>query len=155
MSFQGRILALGWNAQPCTFLVSLVAPVCFPHLRHSCIFLCRPFNLAWNQNMTSDRGSTPPSKEGSIPTSSTPVNILGDSFSPTFNAASLPLPASDVTSPSHSYSLNSPGSIVPDQPAVRDAPSCNYHGCIDEDDIVIAYVFLGLRFTRVAYHNFH
>lgn len=72
------------------------------------------------------------------------TDILEDSLSPTFNATSFPLLASDAASSSHPHPLNSPASIIPDHPT--DATSSNYDGSIDKDDIVIVYVFLELGF---------
>ena len=56
---------------------------------------------------------------------------------------------SDGASSSHQYPLNSPGFSIPDHTAVRGAASSDHHSSIDENDIVIAYVILELRFIAL------
>ena len=90
--------------------------------------------------MVSDQASSPSSKDGIIFASTTLA--AGGSYSPSFNADSLPLPGSDVAPSSHSYPLNSLGSCTPDHAADRGTMSSDHHTSIDENDIVIAYVFL-------------
>ena len=93
--------------------------------------------------MVSDQVLSPSSKDGIIFASTTlAAGGSGDNYSPSFNVDSLPLPVSDVASSSHSYPPNSLGSCTPDHAADRGTMSSDHITSIDENDIVIAYVFL-------------
>jgi hypothetical protein len=106
--------------------------------------------LTENQNMVSDQTSAPSSNDGIIPASTTPATGgSGDNYSPGLNADSPPQSVSDVASSSHQYPPNSPASSIPDPAAVRGATSSGHHSSIDENDIVIAYVCLALRFIAL------
>ena len=102
--------------------------------------------------MVSDQISALSSKDGVAPqaASTTPATgKSGDNYSPNINADSLPLPVSDVASSSHPYPLNSPGSSIPDYAVVRGVTTSDHHISIDENDIIIAYVFIELRFVAL------
>jgi hypothetical protein len=99
--------------------------------------------LTGNQNMISDQILAPSSKYGIIPAPTTPATgRSGDKYS---NADSLLPPVSAIASSSQSYPLNPSGSSA----AVHIVPSSDHCSSIDEDDIVIAYVFLELRFIAL------
>jgi hypothetical protein len=85
--------------------------------------------------MVSDHTSAPSLKVGIIPASTTPVT---DSYPLSLKVDSLPLPVSG-----HPYHL------IPAHAAVRGATSSDHHSSIDENDIVIAYVFLELTFIAL------
>ena len=96
--------------------------------------------------MVSDQILAPSSKDGVIFASTIPaMGRSEDNYAPSLNADSLPLPVSAIASSSQSYPLNASGSST----AVCVVPSSDHYGSIDEDDIVIAYVFLELRFIAL------
>lgn len=101
--------------------------------------------------------STPKLKDG-IDTAATTTGPStsnrgsGDNFDPGLDTPFLPPPASDIASSSHQYSVNPPESNVPDYSAARGvASNADYHSSIDENDIIIAYVFLELRLISLNF----